>query len=463
MIYQTWNRRKLLKSMGMFALGSMVTNTGISNQRVTKKILSSILSTNEKPARPITVIVIGAGNRGWGAYSSYGLKYPDELKVVGVAEPIPYRRERISKAFNIPPENQFITWEHVFQKPKFADALFITTPDELHYGPAIAGLNMGYHLLLEKVIAQSWDQCNDILKTTEKTGAIVAVCHVLRYTPYFRKLKDIAWSGEIGDIVSIQHMEPVEHIHMSHSFVRGNWGNSKKSNPMILSKSCHDTDLLRWITVKPCTRVSSFGALTYFRLENAPEGSTPRCTNGCKVERDCPFSAKKIYLEKRTWLYHLNLEEVNDQTILRELNNGPYGRCVFRCDNDVVDHQVANFEFEDRLTATFSMEALTHYGGRRTRIFGTQGDVVGDETTLTVTQFKTGNEEIWDASKAIEYESGHGGGDHGLVHDFVRAVSTNNPGILSSSIQVSMASHLMGFKAEESRISGKVVEVDPRL
>jgi len=141
-------------------------------------------------------------------------------------------------------------------------------------------------------------------------------------------------------VVSVQHLEPVEHIHMSHSFVRGNWGNTAKSNPMILSKSCHDTDILRWIINKPCTRVSSFGSLRLFRKEMAPEGSTERCTDGCRVERDCPFSAKKIYLERKGWLQHLKLEEVNDETILRELKNGPYGRCVYRCDNDVVDHQI---------------------------------------------------------------------------------------------------------------------------
>jgi predicted dehydrogenase len=324
----------------------------------------------------------------------------------------------------------------------------------------MAGLNMGYQLLLEKVIAQTWTQCNDILKAAEKNGSIVAVCHVLRYSPYFRKLKEIVSSGQIGDILSLQHLEPVEHIHMSHSFVRGNWSNSKKSNPMILSKSCHDTDILRWVIDKPCQRVSSFGALSYFRSENAPAGSTLRCTGGCAVEKTCPYSAKKIYLEKRTWLYHLNLEEVNDATILRELENGPYGRCVFHCDNDVVDHQIANFEFEDNITASFSMEAMTDYAGRRTRIFGTLGDLTGDESIISISDHTTDQNEIWDTTKATELESGHGGGDHGLVHDFVRAVSGNDPSILSSTIQVSMASHLMGFKSEESRLRRRVMELD---
>lgn len=455
---QNWKRRDIIKSLGLAVVGATIVNKSSANNLSPGRDILIKKKTNKEPKEPIKVIVIGAGNRGWGAYSSYGLKFPKEFQVVGVAEPIPYRRERIAKAFSIPKENQFVTWEHVFEVPKFANALVIATPDELHYGPAVAGLKMGYNLLLEKVIAQTWNECNDILKLAEEKESIVAVCHVLRYNAYFQQLKEVISSGEIGEVVSVQHLEPVEHIHMSHSFVRGNWGNTQKSNPMILSKSCHDTDILRWIIDKPCTRVSSFGSLKLFREEMAPEGSTDRCTSGCKVERDCPYSAKKLYFDERSRLGHLNLEEVNDKTILRELNNGPYGRCVYRCDNDVVDHQISNFEFEGGITASFSMEALTHYAGRRTRIFGTKGDIIGDEKILTLTKFETGKQTVWDASKKIK-GSGHGGGDHGLVHDFVRAVSFNDPGLLSSTIQVSMASHLMGFKAEESRFNGTVEKV----
>jgi hypothetical protein len=229
---------------------------------------------------------------------------------------------------------------------------------------------------------------------------------------------------------------------------------------MILSKSCHDTDILRWIIGKNCQRVSSFGSLSLFREEMAPEGSTKRCTQGCAVERSCPYSAIKLYLEKRSWLQHLILEEVNEQTILRELNRGPYGRCVYHCDNDVVDHQISNYEFEGNITAAFSMEALTHYGGRRTRIFGTEGDLFGDEQTLTITNALSGEQEVWDAKEALKSSSGHGGGDHGLVHDFVRAVDANDPSLLTSTIQVSMESHLMGFQAEASRLDGgKIREI----
>jgi predicted dehydrogenase len=452
-----WKRRDVLKSLGLAAVAMPFASKG-SNSNSEGIEIPYKKRSGKKLKEPVKVIVIGAGNRGWGAYSSYGLKFPEEFQVVGVAEPIPYRRERISKAYNIPKENQFETWEHIFNVPKFADALLITTPDELHYGPAMAGLKAGYQLLLEKVIAQTWEECNDILKLAEEKNSIVAVCHVLRYNAYFQHLKEVIASGEIGEVVSVQHLEPIEHIHMSHSFVRGNWRNTKESNPILLSKSCHDTDMLRWLIDKPCTRVSSFGSLKLFRKEMAPEGSTDRCTGGCKVERDCAYSAIKLYYDERSRLGHLNLEEINNKTIMRELNNGPYGRCVYKCDNDVVDHQITNYEFEGGITAAFSMEALTHYAGRRTRIFGTKGDIVGDEKILTLTNFKTGKQTVWDASKKTK-GSGHGGGDHGLVHDFVRAVSFNDPKLLSSTIQVSMASHLMGFQAEVSRHKGTVEKV----
>ena len=457
---ESWTRRNIIKSLGLATIGTPL----IGKPRPSKEGHIQIplpKRGNQKFDRPIKVIVIGAGGRGWLAYSSYGIKFPEELQVVGVAEPIPYRRKRISEAFNIPKKYQFTTWEQVFEVPKFADAVLVTTPDDLHYGPAMAALNAGYDMLLEKAIAQSWKECNDILKLAEQKKAIVAVCHVLRYTPYFKKIKEVLDSGQIGNVVSVQHLEPVERIHMAHSFVRGNWGNSKKSNPMILSKSCHDTDILRWLIGKPSQRVSSFGSLILFRKQSAPIGATMRCTDGCPAESTCPYSAIKIYRKKRTWLHHLNLEEVNDRTITRELKNGPYGRCVYHCDNDVVDHQISNFEFEDGVTAAFSMEALTHYGGRRTRIFATGGDLFGNEHTLTITNAVTGEKEIWDTSKAKKaYDSGHGGGDHGLMYDFIRAVYHQDPTMLTSTIKASMESHLMGFKAEESRLgNGKSMEI----
>jgi predicted dehydrogenase len=408
----------------------------------------------------MTAIVAGAGNRG-NTYARYSEKFPDELKILGVAEPVELRNDRFSAKYGIEDKYRFTTWEHIFNVPKFADAVFITTPDHLHHGPAMAALEMGYHLLLEKPIAQSWRECSEILDAAHRNDRIVAVCHVLRYAPYFRKMKEVADSGALGRIVSVQHFEPVEHIHMSHSFVRGNWRRSDESNFMLLAKSCHDMDILRWVIGKPCTKAASFGSLSWFRSENAPAGSTARCTDGCAVEKECPYSALKIYYRDRIWLgyFDLPLEGDKGPAIMENLEKGPYGRCVYRCDNDVVDHQVVMLGFEDDITANFSMEAFTSYWGRRTRIMGSMGDIVGDEEDLYVSNFKTGETARWNTRENSDISSGHGGGDFGLVHDLIQAVSQNDPGLLTSTIDASMESHLMAFRAEESRHNGGILKV----
>jgi predicted dehydrogenase len=455
MSVKSWKRRELIKSIGVAAVGMGVVHPMVGKSTSNKELFQD--PRFKKPDKPVTCIVLGAGGRG-NVYASYAAKYPDEMKIVGVAEPIPFRRERMASQFHIPEEHQWVTWEHALEIPKFADAVIITMPDHLHYQPAMDALALEYDLLLEKAIAQSWQECKDILNQTKKYNKIVAICHVLRYTPYFRKMKEVVDSGRLGDIVSVQHLEPVEHIHMSHSFVRGNWRNSKESTPMILSKSCHDTDILRWVTGRSCKKVSSFGSLKHFSEENAPSGSTARCTDGCSYERKCIFSAIKLYREKKGWLHHLALENNDDASILKALQEGPYGKCVYRTDNDVVDHQIVNMEFEDQITVAFSMEAFSHYGGRRTRIFGTKGDLTGDESQMMITDFLTGEKENWKPGVAKE-GSGHGGGDYGLVHDFIQAVSQQDPSLLTSTIDASMESHLIGFKAEESRLTGgKVME-----
>jgi predicted dehydrogenase len=447
------NRRDALKTLGTLAAGAALP---AGARAVPAPSLPP--GRQGKPSRPLTAIVLGAGNRG-NVYAGYAAAHPDELRIVGVAEPVAHKNERFARKYGIPEEHRFVTWEHALDLPQFADLAFITMPDRLHYLPAMKALEAGYDLLLEKAIAQSWIQCRNILRQSRKHGRLVAVCHVLRYTPYFRKLKALVDDGTIGDLVSIQHMEPVEHIHMSHSFVRGPWRNSIESTPMLLSKSCHDLDILRWIIGRPCRRVSSFGSQSMFVPARAPQGAPARCTDGCPAEAACPFSALKVYLGSDTWLGHLNLKSGAKEEILQALKIGPYGRCVYACDNDVVDHQVVNLEFEGGATAAFSMEALTTYAGRRTRIMGTRGDLVGDEQTIRVGRFAGRAVETLAVKDFAVIDSGHGGGDYGLVHDLIRAVDKRDPGLLTSTIEASVESHLMGFAAEDSRLAGgKAVE-----
>ena len=412
-----------------------------------------------KPDRPVTAAIMGAGERG-NVYAGYAHKFPDELKIVGVAEPILHRNENMAKAHGIPDDKRWVTWEDAFKGPKFCDAIIITTPDQLHYGPAMAALEKGYDLMLEKPIAPRWEQCYGILRLARKKERIVAICHVLRYAPYFRLMRDIIHSGYIGDVVSVQHLEPVGHIHMSHSFVRGNWRNTKQSTPMLLSKSCHDLDILRWLIDKPCKKVGSFGSLKFFRKEYAPAGAPRRCTDGCPAEAQCPFSALSIYLRQKSWLHHKDTPGHDDVSILEWLKRTSYGKCVFHNDNDVVDHQVVNMEFEDDITVVFSMEGLTSFSGRRTRVMGTKGNLVGDESNLELTQFLGSKRHVLEPSQFSDFkvQSGHGGGDFGLVRDWIQAILRQDASLLSSTLEASMESHLIAFRAEESRLAGGEVK-----
>lgn len=450
-------RREFLKSTGLIASSTAIFGqTELLNAAQASSITDIPAVADDLDAqlnKPLTAIIIGAGGRG-NVYAQYAEKYPGSLQIVGVSDINEFRRKRMSDRFSVKESCRLGDWSEVFKKPKFADIVFITTPDRLHYAPCMKALEMGYHVLLEKPAAQTEKECTDILKQSQKYNRIVAICHVLRYAPYFKALKETVDSGKIGELVSIQHLEPIERIHFSHSYVRGNWNNSKKSTPAVISKSCHDLDILRWIVGKPCKEVTAFGDLSYFKASKAPQKAAKRCLD-CPIERECAFSAKRIYYEKHTWLYVFDLsgdKQQRDEQILSYLRTSDYGRCVFHSDNDQPDHFIMNMKFEDGVTAAFSMEALTSYGGRRTRIMGTKGDVVGDMQTFTVTDFLTGKQEKW----GTDINDGHGGGDLRLIRDLLWAVDKGDESLLTSSIAASIESHVMGFRGEQSRLKGTI-------
>jgi hypothetical protein len=454
------NRRQLLKAFGLTAgATSLVINAQANDYQ--------IITFAENPAyksldKPITAIVLGAGNRG-NVYGRYAVANPANVKMIGVAEPIEFRNERFAKTHQIADSQRFRTWEDVFKIPKFADAVIISTPDWLHHGPAMKALEMGYNILLEKPISPSVKECLEILEAAKKSKSIIAVCHVLRYTAYFRKLKEICDSGTMGQMMSINHLEGIEHQHFAHSYVRGNWHESQKTNPLILAKSCHDLDIMRWIANKPAKMVSAFGNLKWFKASNAPVGSTDRCTDGCKAERECPFSAIKIYHEQRKRIHVLDVPEdliKQGPAILEKLKTSDYGRCVYKMNNDQPDHYTSIYQFEDGILATFGLEAMTGWEARKTRITFAFGEVVGDNDLIEVTDFRTKQTTKWKASEQTDFNaSGHGGGDWGLVQNFAQAVSQNKPELLTSTITASIESHIMGFMAEESRKNGKAMEI----
>ncbi len=472
------NRKEFLKRIGMLTVGATfigVDAKGLESAVSVGAPLSPTDTATEpekidiavKPlkahvSRPVSVIIIGAGSRGQ-TYARYAAKFPEAMQVVGVSDTNALRRNTVAKKYKIQKDNIFGDFHEVFARPKFADAVVIATPDFLHYEPCMTALAMGYDVLLEKPVAQTEKECKAILAQAKKYDRIVAVCHVLRYAPYFEALRKVVQSGEIGDLVSIQHMEPIQYAHMAHSYVRGKWRDSKKTTPIILAKSCHDLDIIRWIVDKPCRTITADGSLYYFRPENAPADAPARCTDGCPHESTCPYSAIDIYVRRKKHLRVFDLTDNKDEAaIMEKIRTTEFGRCVFRCDNDQCDHYVTNMVFDDGITASFTMDAFTPWGGRRTRIMGTRGFIEGDMKKFTVYDFRTGRKRVWDkkVSEVAEYRgAGHGGGDYALARDFVEAVAAHDPSRLSSTIDASIESHIMGFKAEKSRKSMSKVRI----
>ncbi len=412
--------------------------------------------------KPVTLVVVGAGSRGT-TYARFASAFPERAKVVAVAEPREaYRRAMVDK-HHIPPEKAFADWRDVAAQAKLADAVVIATQDHMHVEPAAAFADLGYAILLEKPMAPGPEGCRRVVDAVKRNNVLFGVCHVLRYTRYTQQMKAMLDSGVIGDVVGLQRLEPVGFWHMAHSFVRGNWRNEAESGPMLLTKSCHDLDWIHYMMGVPWTAVSSFGSLKHFRAEEAPEGAGERCV-ACAVAATCPYSAERIYLEALRrghtgWPVGVLTPEPTQEAVLAALRDGPYGRCVYRADNDVVDHQIVSVEFDGGRTATFTMMAFTKMRHRETHVFGTRGELVGDGRFIRHYDFLT------DKTREIDTEadadgsilSGHGGGDFGLMDRFVRAVAEQDPQWILSGPDETLASHLLVFAAEDARRDGGVV------
>ncbi len=410
---------------------------------------------------PVKLLIIGAGNRGTG-YATYARQHPEQAAIVGVAEPREYYRNQMADAYRIPAENVFADWKEALNRPKFADAAIVATQDTMHVEPAIAVLNTGYHLLLEKPMAPGEADCRKIVETALASKALFAVAHVMRYTTYTQKLKSLLDSGIIGDIVSIQHLEPVGYWHFAHSYVRGNWRNEHESSPILLAKSCHDLDWVRYIMGTSCKAISSFGTLKHFRKEQQPANAADRCVD-CDHEPQCPYSARKIYLEPAQrgedgWPVDVITPVVTPEHVEEAIRTGPYGRCVYACDNDVLDNQVVNMVFDQDKTATFTMCAFTRMRDRRTRIFGTYGELYGNGEQIRYTSFVSNQTDV--VATTISADSilqGHGGGDYGLMQRFVAAVAENSPDKILSGPEETLEAHLMVFAAERARTENRVI------
>lgn len=411
--------------------------------------------------KPLTAIIIGAGDRGVRAYAPYALDYPNELTITGVAEPSIEKRKKVQHEHNIASENCYESWEEVFNLDrKIADIAIICTLDRDHFKPAMRALELGYHVLLEKPMSPDPFECIAMEQAAQKYNRQLTICHVLRYTDFWSTIKKIISKGGIGEVISLQLNENVEVMHMSHSFVRGNWNNKGRTSPMILQKSCHDMDIISFVVGKDCKRVSSYGSLMHFKEENAPNGAPKRCLEGCPAELECPYHAGRYYLgEGKGWARKFT-EDYTNEGIIKALNETSYGICVYRSDNDVVDHQVVNMEFDGGATATFSMCGFTREQTRIVQIMGTKGEIRGnmEENCISIFDFLTKQETIINFDNPI---GGHGGGDHGIIRTFLREIKSGNKHDSVSSASASVRSHLMAFAAEESRINkGQSIDID---
>ena len=414
-----------------------------------------------------TAIVVGAGQRGRG-YASFSKISPDKLKIVGVAEPIKALRESVAKQYGISSTMTWDTWEKLLDHGKLADIAIITTLDQMHKEPTIKLCEKGYHILLEKPMAVTYDDCCEIVEAIKKSGVMFGVCHVLRYYPQYRKIQELIQSGAIGEVCHIQHTEPVGFWHYAHSYVRGNWRNEKESSCSLLAKCCHDLDLLSyWMGSHKCTKVSSFGSLMHFTKKDKPEDADDRCLS-CPIEQQCAYSAKKIYLDLAKmghfgWPVSVVCGSNDIEDLTKALQTGPYGRCVYDCDNDVMSNQVVSMQFANGATAALSMVGFSEkICERQTVISGTKGEITCDYSgPVKVYDFLTrGRRNHQVERKADGPLTGHGGADYHLMKTFIDAIRANDQSMILAGPDETLYSHKLVFAAEKSRLENRVVDMN---
>jgi predicted dehydrogenase len=392
------------------------------------------------------------------------------VRFVAVAEPDPIRRRRFADEHDIDDAYCFESWEALTAKGQLGQAALVTTQDQMHVEPAVAAMKAGYHVLLEKPMAHTLAGCVELVQTAEQTGRILEICHVLRYSPFWRKLHDVVESGYLGELVTVEHRENVAYWHMAHSFVRGNWRNAALSSPMILAKCCHDLDILVWNLASPVKRLSSVGSLLHYRGDQVGVEIPARCTDNCPIEQSCPFSAIGLYLDYRhmeqkpsnpaypdQWPFSVLTHDLSRAGRLQALQSGPYGRCVYRCDNNVVDHQLVAMELESGVSVAMVMHGHSNEEHRSMRYDGTRATLrarAGGATEITVHHHGGKVEQI----PIEDANSGHGGGDAGIMADFVRVLRGEAEPLTSA--RVSLESHLLAFAAEEARVQGTMIQMN---
>lgn len=403
-------------------------------------------------SKPVRMALVGAGNRGRGIFGAYAKQMPHRAEFVAVAEPDESRRNAFAIDHGIPESARFQSAGELFAaKGLDIEAVVVATVEDQRLDPVVQALGRGHHVLVEKPLGRTAEQVVAITDAAKKSDRVFAVCHQMRYVPAYATMKELVVSGRYGESIAMQLSENLSYHHHAHSFVRG-FFNSSRLTPMILAKCCHDMDIMCYLTARRPVRVSSFGSLTWFRPENAPKGAPNFCLEGCPAAARCPYHVMKLYFNDDTDpAYIRQMGVVNNKTeLMALLKTNRFGRCVYRCGNDVVDHQAVNVEFEGGLTVSFNMVGHNAVERRITKISMTNGEVNFDNSGDTVTAF-TFEPLREERIKPAGMIGTHGGGDRLIMDGFVDAIRSNGAIPMLTSVEMSLDSHLLAFAAEKSR------------
>ncbi len=424
----------------------------------------SVVSSSS--VRPLKLACIGCGARAQ-TYSQLVVRHPERFEIVAGADPVPERVEKIRRFSGRSDFQAFASAEALLAAGKLADVVIGATQDNYHFEHCRGALTQGYNVLLEKPIATRLEHVLEIERLAASAQRRVMVCFVLRFAAFYRKVREIIQSGLLGELVSIQANEGVVPWHQAHSFVRGHWSVVANSSPMILSKCCHDTDIVHWLVGRPCRKVASFGSLEYFRPERAPAGATARCTDGCAVAKKCPYDALRYAGDMRVpWLgmVYDRAAEATPQEIAAWLRASPWGRCVYHCDNDAVDRQVLAMDFAGGVTGTFTMTAFEN--GRHIEVYGSRGVLKGGETYrkhfgshLVFFPHEGEPQRYTVQAEDSGYEL-HGGGDPGLVNCLYEEMTKPPGAALEAGLEDTVHSHVIAFAAEEARVTARTVDLE---
>lgn len=394
---------------------------------------------------PVKAIILGYGIRGR-AYAEYAKTHPVDFTVAGIADPV----AKIPESCGCP---SWKSWEAALDAGVEADAVIVSLPDRLHRASCVKALEKGYHVLLEKPIGCTWEECSAIRQAQIKARRLVLTGYVLRFAPFYKKLRETIASGVIGELTSVHHLAAISYGKASHAYCRGNWSVEAKGTGMLVNKCTHDFDLVEWWTKgRKCVKVSSFGSLMHWRPENRPAGAADRCKD-CppEVREKCAFDAYKLYYDRTDLRYHFADE--SDEAILAMIENSPYGRCVYACGNDSVDHQTVLMEYEGGLTIILEMESYSQQRTRVTHFYGTRGEIIADEKKIEILPF------IGDSTTIVPAQHGHhGGGDREIMAEFVKLVREASPERYTKILDAALESHRIAFLAEESRYTGKTMD-----